>query len=164
MRLKDVPKGVMHTRYGKLVSFTNPQADTIVVEDIAWALAHTCRFNGHCNRYYSVAKHSMRVAKIVDEKHKLAALLHDASEAYLGDIVSPLKSLMPDYSGMEHNMMKVIARVFGFKYPLPLAVRQADIYMLNYEWAELMMQDNTYDDEDPLKTYEEFLNLLIQYI
>ena len=49
---------------------------------------------------------------------KLAGLLHDASEAYIGDMPSPFKKLMPDYKKLEDNLMKVIAQKFGFEYPL----------------------------------------------
>jgi hypothetical protein len=70
--------------------------DQVCIEDIAHALANTCRFSGHCRTYYSVAEHSVRMSHLVwaggDSAYlSMAALLHDAAEAYLGDVPAPLK-------------------------------------------------------------------------
>lgn len=78
----------------------DPRADEVHIEDIAQALSNLCRFGGRCSEFYSVAQHSVWVARYV-EKHwpgkpmlALHALLHDAAEAYLGDVVRPLKPAM----------------------------------------------------------------------
>lgn len=94
----------IQTYTGKAVDFSKPiPLHVICLEDIAHALAMQCRFNGHCLRFYSVAEHSVHVAERVDELWKLEhvgqipieirqwALLHDAAEAYVGDMVRPLK-------------------------------------------------------------------------
>ena len=82
--------------------------------DIAHALSMQCRFNGH-SQFYSVAEHSMVVASLVPHQFRLEALLHDAAEAYLGDIVSPLKALLPDYQALETKVDQAIRA----KYCLP---------------------------------------------
>lgn len=64
---------------------------SICIEDIAHHLSQTMRYNGACGWPYSVAHHSLEVAKLVPAPFKLAGLLHDAAEAYTGDLVSPLK-------------------------------------------------------------------------
>lgn len=70
---------------------TDPILDDIRIEDIAHALSQQCRFAGHCNRFYSVAQHSLLVATYASEDIKLEALLHDAAEAYCQDLIRPIK-------------------------------------------------------------------------
>jgi hypothetical protein len=79
---------------GQLIDLAKPTPADIHIEDIAWSLAHMLRFNGHLLMQVSVARHSIWVAELVPEPLRLAALLHDAHEAYLGDIVRPVKRYM----------------------------------------------------------------------
>jgi 5'-deoxynucleotidase YfbR-like HD superfamily hydrolase len=121
-----------------------PTQHMICIEDIAHSLSHQCRFNGHLPTFYSVAHHSILTAERVDPEHKLAALLHDASEAYLCDIPRPIKPHLTNYKEIEDKLMQVIAEKFGFGYPLHSDVKQADEYMLIWEWHDLMLQDYLY--------------------
>ena len=89
------------TQTGKRFDLFEPDADMIDPRDIAHSLAHLCRFNGHTREFYSVAQHSCLVADLVPTEHKLAALLHDATEAYIGDMVRPLKQWMHAYQDVE---------------------------------------------------------------
>lgn len=84
----------MHVASGKAIDVSKPNLGEIVLDDIAWSLAHTLRFNGHLKHQISVARHSIYVAELVPDYCKLAALLHDAHEAYLGDIVRPVKAFL----------------------------------------------------------------------
>jgi 5'-deoxynucleotidase YfbR-like HD superfamily hydrolase len=92
----------------------DPRREDVRVEDIAHALALQCRFAGHCRVPYSVAEHSVRVAEWVwdetsgDRRASLAALLHDASEAYCVDVPRPLKPYLTGYREIEHGVMHVI--------------------------------------------------------
>lgn len=75
--------------------FTNPKIEDIHILDIAHALSNICRFGGHSSSFYSVAEHSIILAEILerqgaDKMTVLAALLHDATEAYLGDMPRPI--------------------------------------------------------------------------
>lgn len=94
---------------------TDPHPDDVKIEDIAHALSMICRYGGHCREFYSVAQHSVIVAEAVWAAHPddtglaLNALLHDAAEAYLGDVVRPLKLTMPGYKALEHLTEGVIA-------------------------------------------------------
>lgn len=82
------------TQSATQVDILKPQAKQIRIDDICHGLAHVCRFNGQPRHHYSVAQHSLIVADIVPQEHKLAALLHDATEAYVADIARPIKLLM----------------------------------------------------------------------
>lgn len=111
----------IETRSGKRFVFESDDIESIDIMDIAWALGNECRFGGHCNRFYSVAEHSCRVydaffafRKEAPREAKLYALLHDASEAYLKDIMRPLK-LLPQMSGyklIEKTVQLRIERAF----------------------------------------------------
>lgn len=126
--------GCIRTYTGRYVDPFDPKPDDIVIEDIAHALSNLCRFGGHTKCFYSVAEHSLLCAVLVPGEHKLAALLHDASEAYLVDIPTPIKNRLPGYVEAEDRLMKVIAEKFGFKYPFSEFVKCADKGALEIEW------------------------------
>jgi hypothetical protein len=98
------------------------------IVDISHSLARICRFGGHTYGFLSVAEHSVAVSHLVPRELALTALLHDASEAYLGDLVRPLKKLpeMAVYREAEERAHAAIARAFGTVYPHPEAIKQAD--------------------------------------
>ncbi len=122
-------------------------ADDIDIEDIAHALSMQCRFGGHCNRFYSVATHSLYVEQIVSDRYRcehlaLEALLHDASEAYLVDVPRPVKcsSMLAGYRALEQRVQAAIAEHFGLSTADEhhTWVRMADELMLATEANELM--------------------------
>ena len=142
MDIHESPKGCIRTNSGLFINVFEPTKDVISIEDIAHALASVPRFGGHLNRHYSVAQHSvmcmMKVASLEDKK---AALMHDASEAYLGDMPTPIKAMLPEYKTCEHNLMLMIADKFGFEYPLNEVVKEVDAKMLQIEWQNLVLYD-----------------------
>ena len=85
-----------------------PAASKIDIEDIAHALSQLCRFGGHCCEFYSVAQHSVIVSLNVPPEHRFAALMHDAAEAYLGDVIQPIKRLLPEYKAMESEVWRAL--------------------------------------------------------
>ncbi|WP_434573067.1 phosphohydrolase [Pseudomonas sp. Z3-8] len=129
------------THTGKRFDLFEPDVDMIDPRDIAHSLAHLCRFNGHTREFYSVAQHSCLVADLVPTEHKLAALLHDATEAYLGDMTRPLKEWMPYYRGFEDVVWGRVCERFGLEIDLPASVRQADLIALATERRDLMPPD-----------------------
>lgn len=134
----------IRTYTGKYVNVFNPDPETICIEDIAHSLSMQCRFGGHLRRHYSVAEHCENVAANTPEpQYKLASLLHDASEAYLLDIPSPIKAHLPDYKKIEDNLMQCIAKKFGFEYPLHESVKKSDKLMLEIEWREFVLLQRT---------------------
>lgn len=118
----------------------SPRAEDVRLVDIAHALANTCRFAGHTTSFYSVACHSVMVSRAVPEQFARWGLLHDASEAYLNDLPSPIKSLMPEYKRAEEAVMIVIAEAFGLELPIPQEVKEADLRALSTERRDLMAE------------------------
>lgn len=130
----------IRTSTGIYMNVFEPTAEMISIEDIAHSLSHQCRFGGHLPEFYSVAQHSIMCSLMIDHEHKLAALLHDASEAYLMDIPTPIKKRLSNYKEIEDNLMRVIADKYGFEYPLSPKVKSIDTDMLEYEWEALMLK------------------------
>ncbi|SFP49822.1 hypothetical protein SAMN03159489_01053 [Pseudomonas sp. NFPP07] len=126
------------TASGRQFDLLNPTAAMVTPYDIAHALAHLCRFNGHTRQHYSVAQHSLLVADLCPEKHQLAALLHDATEAYIGNMVRPLKQVMPQYRQVEETIWQAICDRFNLEPGLPDCVLRADMVLLATERRDLM--------------------------
>lgn len=149
-------EGRIRTYSGFYIDPLNPNPDAINIQDIAHALTNQCRFAGHTQRRFSVAQHSIMVADSVPDKHKLAALLHDASEAYLLDIPTPVKAQLSGYMEAEERLMQVIAKKFGFTYPLHMSIKEADKNALEWEWHNCVVNDNI-ETWDRKSTEELFL-------
>lgn len=98
----------IQTYTGHAFPLLDPSPKDIFLEDIAHALAYTNRFNGHALFPYSVAQHSLLMVDIAPHGFEMDALLHDAAEAYVGDIVRPLKALLPEFKSIESRIMKAI--------------------------------------------------------
>lgn len=119
----------------------DPRPEEIDIRDIAHALAMQCRFIGHCQQFYSVAEHSVRVSRICDPADALWGLLHDASEAYICDLSRPLKKhsrLGDEYERIEATLMEEIALRFDLPVNQPDSVSLADNRMLAVEARDLM--------------------------
>ena len=123
---------------GKAFHPMDPRPEEIEILDIAHALSMVCRFCGHCREFYSVAEHSIRCSVNVPEAYALAALMHDASEAYIADVLRPIKPYLIGYKDIESNVMAVIAKKYGFQWPLPAIVKHIDNVMLYTEKRDLL--------------------------
>ena len=136
------------THSGRKFDLANPNADMVDPTDIAHSLSMQCRFNGHTSSFYSVAQHCCLVADLVPAEHQLAALLHDATEAYVGDMVRPLKEGMRDYANAigapciyestERRVWIAICQRFDVDPTLPASVKHADLVALATEKRDLM--------------------------
>ena len=115
-----------------------PHIDRVAIEDIAHGLAYQCRFNGQTKTFYSIAQHSLIVASLVPPPLRLAALLHDAAEAYLGDMVKPLKVLMPEFAALEDRVTAIIAATYGIDFSDYAPIKRADLIALATEKRDLM--------------------------
>lgn len=145
----------IQTYSGKAFDLWDPQPDQIDITDIAHALSLQCRFNGHCRQFYSVAQHSVLVARLLPEPLRLYGLLHDAAEAYIGDIVRPLKERLVmfgmrydgsnEYTAFKYSEANLIERIYAhFRLRTPLeyderqAIKYADDVMLATEARDLL--------------------------
>lgn len=139
------------TNLGKRVDLSFPQASEIVIEDIAQGLGNLCRFTGQISKFYSVAEHCMHVADLVPPPFKRIALLHDASEAYIADISTPLKNeLGAAYRQIENRITEAIDQAFGCDGQLvllPACVRAADRMMLMTERDALVAVRKDWGEE-----------------
>lgn len=168
-------KNTMRTYSGIIVDILDPEITDINRADIAHALSMICRFNGHTSKFYSVAEHSILVSELIVHinRHRLpldlinlemAGLLHDATEAYLGDVIRPLKKsfVMKDYIKVEANLHDLI----NLKFDLPFTsshpdIKLADEIALSVEQRDLMgLRDISLRDSDvevyhipPVKCY-----------
>lgn len=125
----------VETYTGRMVDPLDLKPEDVCIEDIAHALSMQCRYNGHCRIFYSVAEHSWEVRFFVERRlngtrdEQFAALMHDAAEAYLHDMVAPIKratDMGTLYSESERSAMEVITEVFGLARPEPVKVGVAD--------------------------------------
>lgn len=122
---------------GITFDFLNPTPDMISMADIAHALSNICRFGGQAHEFYSVAQHSILVSDL-SHKYALEGLLHDASEAYLGDVVRPLKRLLPEYQKIEKGVTKAIEAKYELRFEAYEFVKVADTAALAIEGKRFM--------------------------
>lgn len=136
----------MQTYTGKRFYPLDPRAEDIDIRDIAHSLSLLCRYAGHVNRFYSVAEHCILMSQAVSPENALAALLHDATEAYVVDVPRPLKLHLPDYRRIERQVWLAICGAFDLDIDLPHEVHQADTRILLNETAVLMPRIDGWGD------------------
>lgn len=127
----------IRTLSGRWISLETLTPADISLDEIAHALSMQCRFNGHTPRFYSVAEHSVDVSRRLPDAYKRWGLLHDAAEAYLGDMISPVKKSNAAFCDLEGRVLTVIAQRFGLDPMMPSAVLAADRAALTDELAWL---------------------------
>lgn len=132
----------IQTWSGGLFYPLDPQPDEIHIEDIAHALSLICRFNGHCDRFYSVGQHSAMIACLASPENALWGLLHDAAECYVADMPRPVKRCIPGYKRIEADVELAVARKFGLSEVMPTEIKELDHAMLALE-AQSIMKTST---------------------
>ena len=139
-RAPPAPGPYLQTVSGRWVNPFDPDPEQLDAGDIARALANQCRFGGHCRVFYSVAQHSVIVSQLIerrggDAEDAFAALMHDATEAYLGDMPHPLKHRSPlgaAFKAAEERLERSIRDHFGIKADVP-EVKRVDRALLATE-------------------------------
>jgi hypothetical protein len=148
------PGPYLQTVSGRWVNPFDPDPEQLDIGDIARALANQCRFGGHSRVFYSVAQHSVIVSRLVEERggdaeDVFAALMHDASEAYLGDMPHPIKHRSPlgaAFKAAEDHLEQALRDRFRIKAGVP-EIKRADRALLaterrafsgeSWHWPEL---------------------------
>lgn len=151
-----VHDGKFNTYFGRVFNLLNPDEDTVCIEDIAHSLAMQCRWGGHSSAFYSVAQHSVLATEFAFkslsgsnlDKHKLnsmllAVLLHDAHEAYTGDVIKPLKVLLGDYEKIAKPIQDAVERRFNINRTetVDKLIHLSDTAMMHAEFDYLYLYD-----------------------
>src|SRR5580692_3573951 len=136
----------LSTYTGKKFYPYDPWPEQICIEDIAHGLSMLCRFAGQCRFFFSVAEHSIAVARLLPTNLELFGLLHDASEAYLADLPRPVKAGLPEYKAIEARVERVIAEKLGLPFPMAPEVKAADQALLKHEVFSFFGAERYFED------------------
>jgi len=132
---------------GHWFDFLDPWNSGFTIEDIAQGLSNICRYSGQCSKFYSVAEHSLHVSEVASE-YKREALMHDAAEAFLGDVTRPLKQLLPQFKKIEKNVEKAIFARFALDHSSLVALKSIDLSVLAAEQEQMMPAGTDYWTKD----------------
>ena len=173
----------MSTWAGRHIYLPEMTPQDVCKEDISHALSLMCRGGGHICRFYSVASHSINCAleakaRQYSEKVQLAALLHDGGEAYLSDLIRPVKVLLPQYGELERHVDACVAAAFGIclDEAEKEQVKAVDDALLHHEFLALrqdvviyknappLFGRHDFSDRAPKEVKEQFLSLLAELL
>ncbi len=166
----------LQTASGKRFWVLDPKSSEVDIRDIAWQLSNTCRYRGAVSSYYSVAEHSVLVSEYVPPECAREALLHDAAEAYIGDMVRPLKHQpsMKPFRDAEAKLEAVIFKRFGIKPTEDSRehVKEVDnrilcdetaAFMRNPSWSRASGYYPLNCDPQGLDPYKAYLNFMTRF-
>jgi hypothetical protein len=165
----DEPRYNMRTVSGRYLDILDPNPDDIELGDIAHALARVCRFGGMTKTVYTVGEHSIHVADQLWRTHgdlRLAAagLMHDAAEAYIGDVIAPLKRCLPGYAELEAAWEAAIGERFGIGVDELHDPRVKEADTGAYTWETVMFRDCTFRlAPDPSVIARAFIGKALDY-
>ena len=136
--------GIMRLISGREVNLKKLQPEDIDITDIAWGLGRTLRYGGHIREDFTVAHHSIIMSYCVSERYRLEALLHDAAEAYMGDMIWPVKAMFKNVDNFENEIALKIMDKFNvpvemvthrtkYRYLKSVEISRADIEMQQHE-------------------------------
>ena len=148
-----VRKGRAIVTYSGIVFWPfDPRKEEINIIDIAHSLSMKCRFNGHLDKFESVAEHCVRVSSLCSKTNRLWGLLHDAAEAYVADLPAPIKEELPEYKRIENNILKIICKKYGLPIKEPEEVKKYDLVVRATEMRDLMSHNPYKYTVKPLRT------------
>jgi hypothetical protein len=132
----------IQTYSGKYFHYLEDNPQNIKIEDIAHGLSNLCRYSGQCNSLYTVAQHCCIVSDLAEKGFRLEGLMHDAAEAYMGDIPRPVKNLVPEIKILEKKVFRQIAKEFNLKYPISSVIELLDTRVMLAE-ARIVLKEGT---------------------
>lgn len=151
----------MQTYTGEVFHILNPLHTEVSLQDIAHALGMICRFGGHVDYFYSVAEHCVFMSHRVSKEVAPYALIHDATEAYVQDLISPIKRNVDGYKEIESRVEDAILCALGLPFPskdISEEVHIADGRMLSTERRDLMKEPPQPRAADGFPPFDEKLN------
>ena len=133
----------IETHNGTHFHFLEPIRDEVFIMDISYALSHTVRWGGHCQPCITVAQHCVMVSQMLQRlgnSHmvQMQGLLHDAAEAYIPDIPTPIKPFLKNFQEIEEYINRTIFDAFKVRYPLDPNVKIMDREAMRWEYRDLM--------------------------
>jgi 5'-deoxynucleotidase YfbR-like HD superfamily hydrolase len=133
----------IRTYTGKYIDVFDMNIEDIDIIDIAHSLSLSSRWNGHTKEHYSIAEHSIWMANNANTlEEKMECLIHDATEAYIVDVPSPIKRRLPQYIEVEEKLNKIICEKFNIKYPFSKKLKELDRKSLEFEWNNKVLNNN----------------------
>jgi hypothetical protein len=156
---------MIETHSGKLINPINPDPNSIDLHDIVTSLSRSCRFGGHTSRTYTVLEHSINCclegrARGFDKQTQKMLLMHDASEAYLSDIVTPVKIHLKEYYKIEEVLQNAIYTKYS-AFGNASQMKEVDYDIAVYEARQLMPCGAKDSRWDPPKNNAP--NAIVQY-
>lgn len=142
---------------GAKFNYNKPEESDVTIEDLASALSNICRYSGHLPRFYSVAQHLVNTSRIVKPEYAYTALMHDTAEAFTNDLPTPLKWALPIFKDLETSIESAMSKRFGFQFPYPPEIKEADSVMLILEKRHIK------EDTSVWPAYEKFEKELIKH-
>ena len=149
---------------GLKFNLKDPTPEMVDIHDIAWGLANQCHFGGQVPGYFSVAQHSLLVCDLMPPRfHRkpqlmMAALLHDAHEAYYGDMKKPLKLLLPDFVELEKKGQSAVFKKFGLSLDWLPTIKPYDNEAQQIEYNTFYKKTNTLQYWTPSDARRIFMN------
>ena len=178
--LPEPPRAWQRMLSGRRLDLLNPSPDDVAIEDIAHGLARVARWNGQTRgrHAFSVAQHAVLVADIalaldtgLSRDGQLAALLHDAPEYVIGDLISPFKAALGlDYKAFEERLQAAIHIRFRLPHPLcsdlRAAIKRADRIAAYFEATGLagFAEDEGRRYFGPVESLPEALELALRQL
>tara|TARA_R110002050_G_scaffold69507_2_gene150322 strand:+ start:8073 stop:8615 length:543 start_codon:yes stop_codon:yes gene_type:complete len=132
--------GCINTASGRKINLLDPKPEQISIGDIARGLSYNSHFGGQTPQFFSISQHCLLVCELMELRFKkdpammMLALLHDASEAYLGDMLKPLKVMLPNFREIEDRMMGVILERYSLDPTSMVIIKEYDILAQEMEY------------------------------